>query len=87
VEWAGVTPTIKVNEAGVQARLHKGNGGTYLWVTNPMREERAVKIEIALAAGSFTSAEDIWGKKQVALDGQHATVTVQGRDAAVIRLL
>lgn len=37
---AGVTQAVKLDDAQVQARLHRGEGGTYLWVTNPSREER-----------------------------------------------
>jgi beta-galactosidase len=86
LESAGVTPTISVNDASVQARLHQGAGGTYLWVTNPTRDRRSVRIRLAPTAGNFTSGEDIWGKQQVVLDGQQVTVSVQERDAAVIAM-
>ncbi|MGB6722812.1 MAG: alpha-amylase family protein [Terracidiphilus sp.] len=86
LEPAGVTPTAAVSDAGVQARLHQGAGGTYLWVTNPTRDKRTVTIGLAPAAGSFTSGEDIWGHQNVALSGRQITVSVAGRDAAIIAL-
>jgi len=86
LEWAGVTPITRINDAGVQARLHQGSGGAYLWVTNPMHDGRAVKIELAPDAGSFHSGEDMWGNQRVVVDGRQLTVSVGGRDAAVIAL-
>jgi beta-galactosidase len=83
---ADVTPTTKISDAAVQARLHHGAGGTYLWVTNPTRENRTVTIELAANAGNFTSSEDIWGNQKVVREGQHVTVSVPERDAAVIAL-
>lgn len=86
LESAGVTPTIRVDDASVQARLHQGQGGAYLWIINPTRDTRSVRIKIAPNAGNFTSAEDIWGKQQVMLEGQQVTVSIPERDAAVIAL-
>jgi beta-galactosidase len=87
LEFAGVVPQVKIDDRSVQARLHQGAGGTYLWVTNPTQGPRQVKIGLAPAAGNFKSGEDLWGNQSVALDGQQVTVSVGGRDAAVIALL
>jgi beta-galactosidase len=84
---AGVAPQVTIDDKSVQARLHQGAGGTYLWVTNPTRSVRQVKVSIAPAAGNYKSGEDIWGKQSVAVDGAQVTVSVGGRDAAVIALL
>ena len=84
---AGVAPQVTIDDKSVQARLHQGAGGTYLWVTNPTRSVRQVKVGIAPAAGNYKSGEDIWGKQSVAVDGAQVTVSVGGRDAAVIALL
>ena len=86
LEPNGVTAALKISDPTVQARLHQGAGGTYLWVTNPTRNSRTVKIQLASSAGNFTSAEDIWAKQPVALDGHQITVSVAGRDAAVIAI-
>ena len=47
LEFAGVVPQVKIDDTSVQARLHQGAGGTHLWVTNPTRESRQVKIGLA----------------------------------------
>jgi len=83
---AGVTQTVTVNDASVQARLHDGPGGAHLWVTNPTRQDRTVKIRLASAAVNFRTGEDIWGQQDVAVDGEQVTVKVPARDAAVIAL-
>jgi beta-galactosidase len=86
LELAGVTPAVRVNDASIQARLHQGAGGTYLWITNPTRANRTVTVGLAAAAGNFTSGQDIWGDQRVALDSRQVTVNISGRDAAVIAL-
>ena len=84
---AGVVPQVKIDDKSVQARLHQGAGGTYLWVTNPTQSARQVKVGLAPAAGNYKSGEDIWGKQGVAVDTAQVTVSVGGRDAAVIALI
>jgi hypothetical protein len=44
---------------------------------------RSVKVGLIQ---SYQSGEDIWGKQTVAMDGRQVTVSVGGRDAAVIAL-
>jgi beta-galactosidase len=84
---AGVVPQVTIDDKSVQARLHQGAGGTYLWVTNPTNTVRQVKVGLAPAAGNYKSGEDIWGKQGVTVDAAQVTVSVGGRDAAVIALL
>jgi hypothetical protein len=36
--------------------------------------------------GNFTSGEDIWGNLRIAVNSQQVTVSIPGRDAAVIAL-
>ena len=86
LKMAGVTQTATVSDASVQARLHSGAGGAHLWVTNPTRQDRTVKIRLSSAAGSFSAGEDIWGRQDVAVDNGQITVKVPARDAAVIAL-
>jgi beta-galactosidase len=83
---AGVQPQLTADDNRVQARLHAGAGGTYLWVTNPARESRTVTIKLAKSAGKFESGKDLWGNQAVKLQGQEVTVSVGERDAAVIAL-
>jgi beta-galactosidase len=84
---ADVVPQVQIDDNSVQARLHVGEGGAYLWITNSTVKDRKVKIVLAPGAGRFKSGEDIWGKQPVTIDGQQVSVSVSGRDAAVIALL
>ena len=84
---AGVVPQVTIDDKNVQARLHQGAGGTYLWITNPTNTVRQVKVGLAPAAGNYKSGEDIWGKQSVTVDAAQVAVSVGGRDAAVIALL
>ena len=63
-----------MDDNGVQARLHQGLGGTYLWITNPTRNDRTVRVSLAPSMGKFTSAEDLWGKQDVVLNHEQITV-------------
>ena len=83
---AGVAPQVTIDDNSVQARLHQGAGGTYLWVTNPTPRQSKRQGRLAPAVQSYQSGEDIWGKQSVAIDGRQVTVSVGGRDAAVIAL-
>jgi beta-galactosidase len=87
LSMAGVVPQVTIDDKSVQARLHQGAGGTYLWITNPTNTVRQVKVGLSPAAGSYKSGEDIWGKQSVTVDAAQVAVSVGGRDAAVIALL
>ena len=56
--WAGVPQQAKSSDPEVKARLHQGAGGTYLWVVNPTRTARTVKISLRfhVPTGSGTVA-------------------------------
>lgn len=85
LQMAGVVPRLSIDDNSIQARLHQGAGGSYLWVVNQTRSDRKVRISLAGAAG-FKSAEDLWGKRQATVDGRQITVEVGARDAAVLSL-
>jgi beta-galactosidase len=86
LDMAGVKPMTKVSDGSIQARLHRGAGGSYLWVTNPTRDAVTAKVELSAAAGDYSTGEDIWGNQKVELVGKTINVSVPGRDAAVIAL-
>jgi beta-galactosidase len=82
--WAGVQQQTKCSDPEVKARLHKGAGGTYLWVVNPTRTARAVKIFLP---STFQRAVELWQESsRPAVAGNTVAVTVEDRNAAVIRL-
>jgi beta-galactosidase len=100
LDWAGVTPHVRVLAPepepavpggawqGVTARLHQGEGGTYLWVINPAREPRAVTLELSEPWRGFSAAHHLWPEGAGALtagDGRLRLV-VGARDGAVLRL-
>jgi beta-galactosidase len=82
--WAGIKQQVQASEASVIARLHKGDGGTYLWVINPTRTPREVKITIP---ATFQRAKDVWQESnRPAISGNVVSVSIEDRNAAVIRL-
>ncbi|HTX38975.1 MAG TPA: beta-galactosidase [Bryobacteraceae bacterium] len=82
--WAGIEQQVQSSDAQVKARLHKGATGTYLWVINPTRMARTVKITLP---STFQRAVELWQESsQANISGNTLTTTVGDRDAAVIRL-
>jgi mannose-6-phosphate isomerase-like protein (cupin superfamily) len=49
---------VTIDDKNVQARLHQGAGGAYLWVTNPTNTVRQVKVGLAPGVGNYKSGED-----------------------------
>jgi beta-galactosidase len=86
LKMAGITPRVGVNDNEVQARVHQGAGGSYLWVTNPTRTARQIAVTLSPALGKFSEGEDKWGNLNIKLSGQQVMVNVPARDAAVIAL-
>jgi beta-galactosidase len=85
LSWAGVQPQVRSSDPEVQIRLHKGAGGTYVWVVNPTRTARTVKISLL---STFQRAIEMWqaGAVPPAVSGTTVTATVEDRNAAVLRL-
>jgi len=85
LDWAGVKQQVQSSDSEVKARLHRGAGGTYLWIVNPTRTQRTVKI--ALPA-TYQQATEQWqeGVGAASIAGNTVTAVVEDRNAAVIRL-
>ena len=82
--WAGVRPRVESSDPQVKARLHEGAGGTYLWVINPTRSPRTVTITLP---ANFAHATELWQESShVTVAEKALTVTVEDRNAAVVRL-
>ena len=86
LKMAGITLRLTVDDNEVQARVHQGAGGTYLWVTNPTTMARTVSVSLNPGLGRFSSGEDKWGNVNIKVAGQQIAVNVPARDAAVIAL-
>lgn len=87
LKLAGIVPAIVIDDHTVQARLHQGEGGTHIWVTNSTRAVKKVTVTLAEGAGPFQSAEDVWGGQKIEQSGRQFTVSVPPRDAVVLSLL
>jgi beta-galactosidase len=82
--WGGVKQQVQSSDPAVKARLHKGAGGTYVWVVNPTRTARSVKI---LLPSPFQRAVELWQESsRPTISGNTLAVTVEDRNVAVIRL-
>jgi beta-galactosidase len=88
LRWAGKTPNIQVNDERITARIHYGEGGTYLWVVNPTWETLDVELTLSNAWGPFynSNSQLLWGQSPLEVDGRKIEVVVRGRDATVIRV-
>ncbi|HEY1985232.1 MAG TPA: alpha-amylase family protein [Terracidiphilus sp.] len=83
---AGIEPQLKTNNGNVQARLHKGVGGAYLWVTNPTFTDQQVEVQFHPDAGTFQTARDVWGTQKAAITNRQLATNVPARDAVVLQL-
>jgi beta-galactosidase len=91
--WAGKTQDVICSEPRVVARLHTrssageraGEGGTYLWVANPVRQPLPVRVRLSEAWGPFTACRSLWGAGAT-VDGRTIELTAGARDVAVIAL-
>ena len=82
--WAGIQQQVRSSDPEVKARLHKGAGGTYVWVVNPTRTARTVKVTLPSA---FQRATELWQQPSTpTVTGNTLAVTVDGRNAAVVRV-
>jgi beta-galactosidase len=82
--WSGIHQQVESSDPAIKARLHKGAGGTYLWVVNPTRTARNVKISLP---ADFQRASDLWLEtSHPTISGKTLTVAVEDRNAAVVRL-
>jgi beta-galactosidase len=86
LKFAHVEPKLRSDNPSVQARLHGGAGGNYLWVVNPGRKSASVTISLGDEFPAIRSAEDRWGNLPVTRGNGKVTVSVPARDAAVIAL-
>jgi beta-galactosidase len=86
LKLANVEQGVTTNNNRVEARLHSGAGGNYLWVINPTRAAATVTVSLGSQVPAFHTAEDVWAQQQVTVSDRRITVTVPARDGAVIAL-
>jgi beta-galactosidase len=85
MQWAGREQHVACSDGRVKARLHDGEGGTYLWVANPTREPLPVRLTLSQAWGPFSSCQSLWGT-EATVEGRTVTLAAGARDVAVIAL-
>jgi beta-galactosidase len=86
LKLANVQPQIQTVNATIQSRLHEGQGGNYLWLTNPARSAATTTVSVGEGGPRFQTATDIWANRELSVHGQRITVTLPPRDGAVIAL-
>ena len=69
----------------IKARLHDGEGGTYLWVANPTRQAIPVRLELSDKWGPFRSAETHWGT-EAAVSERIVSLAMDPRGVSVLKL-
>lgn len=85
LDFAGKKQHVTSTDPQVKARLHAGEGGVYLWVSNPTRQDRPVRLELSDAWGPFTGCTSQWGGS-AEVDGRTVTLTAPARDVTVLRI-
>ena len=85
LKFGGGEPRLRTSNPAVQARLHTGAGGNFLWVINPTRSAAEATVWVNGDLG-FRTAEDVWSNRRVSAADRSITVTVAARDAAVVAL-
>ena len=82
--WGGVEQGIRSNDQQVKARLHEGEGGSYVWIVNPTKHSRDVQISLP---SDYTRAVELWQESSnPTLDGNKLSTTVEDQNVAVIRV-
>jgi beta-galactosidase len=89
--WAGRPAPARADVPGLTVRLWQTpepGGNTYVWVLNPGADAAAAAtVRLPGGAGPFTRAEALRGEVVAAPPAEGTiTVSVAGRDAAVVRL-
>ena len=75
---------------GPTARVHAGDGGVYLWITNPAPEHQRVVVELAERWAPSGKTGVLWGSRTGGgapdVAGRRVAVDVPGRAGAVLQL-
>jgi len=84
LDWAKRPQQVVISDNTLKARLHKGPGGTYLWVVNPLRVEKSVTV--TLSEGSWKTVRRLWGEGAATVANGTVKVRLDERDAALLLL-
>lgn len=85
--WANVTPKVRTSDARLTARLHEGEGGSILWVTNPTHEDISSTLTLRPDRTPIREVIGHWGVNPEHVSETEITLTVGARDAAILRIV
>lgn len=84
LEYLSVSLPIRVSDHAIQARLHLDGTRRVLWIVNPCRDERTVRISLR---DGGQPGHLYWAGGQILLADENAIeATVRGRDALVLEV-
>jgi beta-galactosidase len=83
--WAGKTRDVTSSDPRVKARLHAGDGGTYLWVANSTRQAIPVRLTLSGRWGPYAACRSLWGA-QGTVQERVVRLTAGERDVTILAL-
>ena len=84
-ELSGKSQLVERSDERIRARVHDGDGGTYLWIANPKRQDIPVRVTVN-GTWTFDSAKSLRGA-DATVSGRTLTLTAPARDVTVLRLV
>ena len=82
---SGKTQLVERSDSRIRARIHDGDGGTYLWIANPKRQDIPVRVTVN-GEWKFSRTETLRGA-DAAVEGRTLALTAPERDVTVLRLV
>jgi beta-galactosidase len=79
--WAGRAQQVRLSNPDLQARLHEGETGRFLWVVNATREVQTAKVVLARPASLGAT---FWANAGATAEGDR--ISVPARDVLIVRL-
>jgi beta-galactosidase len=87
LRWANVAPLVRTSDARLTARLHEGESGTFLWVTNPTHDDITATVTLRPERASIRDIRLHWGSDPDQVNETALTITVGAKDAAVMEVI
>jgi beta-galactosidase len=84
--FGGQEQHVRSTDPQVKARLHDGPDGTYLWVANPTRQPRPLRLTLGSAWGPFSAGKTLWGAT-AEVHERTITLSAPAGDVTVIELV
>lgn len=82
LSFTGRQQMITVSDNRIKARLHRGKGGSYLWVANPTREDLSVEVEIMTQESALRPVKSLWGPMAEPIQGK-LKLDLPARDVSI----